>query len=97
MLAGITLYFSRFALCRTPNVLRRRPAAGDVQLAVVRSALQRAIRTFEQTDLKIPGLGSGLMKRLGSYPRPERVVTLITRLVLSPNSAGGAPPITSND
>src|SRR5271157_4718219 len=30
-------------------------------------------------------------------PNPERVVTLITRLVLSPNSAGGAPPITCMD
>src|ERR1700723_3418249 len=30
-------------------------------------------------------------------PCPDRVVTLITRLVLSPNSAGGAPEITSND
>src|SRR5664279_3690627 len=27
-------------------------------------------------------------------PIPERVVTSITRLVLSPNSAGGAPPMT---
>ena len=30
-------------------------------------------------------------------PRPERVVTTITRLVLSPYSAGGAPSITSID
>ena len=30
-------------------------------------------------------------------PRPERVVTSITRLVLSPYSAGGAPGITSSD
>src|SRR5580700_11534494 len=30
-------------------------------------------------------------------PRPERVVTLITTLVLSPYSAGGAPAITSRD
>jgi len=30
-------------------------------------------------------------------PRPERVVTLITRLVLSPYSAGGAPAMTSID
>ena len=30
-------------------------------------------------------------------PKPERVVTLITRLVLSPYSAGGAPEITSSD
>ncbi len=30
-------------------------------------------------------------------PRPERVVTSITRLVLSPYSAGGAPSITSSD
>jgi hypothetical protein len=30
-------------------------------------------------------------------PWPERVVTLITTLVLSPNSAGGAPEMTSND
>src|SRR5580698_1459410 len=30
-------------------------------------------------------------------PWPERVVTLITRLVLSPYSAGGAPEITSID
>ena len=30
-------------------------------------------------------------------PWPERVVTLMTRLVLSPYSAGGAPEITSID
>src|SRR5581483_10048728 len=30
-------------------------------------------------------------------PCPERVVTLMTRLVLSPDSAGGAPSITSID
>ena len=30
-------------------------------------------------------------------PRPDFVVTLMTRLVLSPNSAGGAPEITSSD
>jgi len=30
-------------------------------------------------------------------PRPERVVTLITKLVFPPNSAGGAPEITSSD
>src|SRR6202795_2675736 len=30
-------------------------------------------------------------------PCPERVVTLITTLVFSPNSAGGAPAITSID
>src|SRR5258708_27867030 len=30
-------------------------------------------------------------------PWPERVVTLITTLVFSPYSAGGAPAITSND
>jgi hypothetical protein len=30
-------------------------------------------------------------------PCPERVVTLMTRLVLSPNSAGGAPEMTSSD
>jgi hypothetical protein len=29
--------------------------------------------------------------------RPERVVTLATRLVLSPNSAGGTPVCTSID
>src|SRR3974390_2006099 len=33
----------------------------------------------------------------GVTPSPERVVTLMTRLVLSPNSAGGAPEITSID
>src|ERR1700758_4940404 len=30
-------------------------------------------------------------------PMPDRVVTLMTRLVLSPYSAGGAPSITSRD
>ena len=30
-------------------------------------------------------------------PCPERVVTLITRLVLPPYSAGGAPEMTSID
>ena len=30
-------------------------------------------------------------------PRPDRVVTWITRLVLPPNSAGGAPEMTSID
>ena len=30
-------------------------------------------------------------------PWPERVVTLMTTLVLSPNSAGGAPLMTSTD
>ena len=30
-------------------------------------------------------------------PWPERVVTLMTTLVLSPNSAGGAPEMTSMD
>src|SRR5579871_1108712 len=30
-------------------------------------------------------------------PNPDRVVTTITRLVLSPNSGGGAPWITSSD
>ena len=30
-------------------------------------------------------------------PTPERVVTLMTRLVLSPYSAGGAPEMTSMD
>ncbi len=30
-------------------------------------------------------------------PCPERVVTLMTTLVLSPNSAGGAPAMTSID
>src|SRR4029077_2907486 len=30
-------------------------------------------------------------------PWPERVVTLMTTLVLSPNSAGGAPSMTSSD
>ena len=31
------------------------------------------------------------------WPRPERVMALITRLVLSPYSAGVAPVITSSD
>src|SRR4051812_7148564 len=33
----------------------------------------------------------------GFWPRPERVMALITRLVLSPYSAGGEPEITSID
>ena len=32
-----------------------------------------------------------------STPSPDFVVTLITKLVLSPNSAGGAPEMTSSD
>ena len=38
-----------------------------------------------------------VMLPVGFWPRPERVVTLMTRLVLPPYSAGGAPEIASSD
>src|SRR6059058_4150769 len=66
---------------------------GD-EIAPLRTAKRYVKATVRRAKAAVRGftLPTGFV-----WPRPERVVTLMTKLVLSPNSAGGAPEITSSD
>src|ERR1700730_193855 len=77
---------SRKRLVFNPFAARKLPHLGP-PTAILKSAFTVPNEPYEVVKLPVGCI----------TPKPERVVALITRLVLSPNSAGGAPEISSRD
>ena len=86
-------------------VVQRLNSGGSRKRLVLKSAYGKEVAPFRaspcgvQSRVVVPKLPyEAVTSPCGVvWPRPERVVTLATRLVLSPYSAGGAPSMTSSD
>jgi hypothetical protein len=92
-------------VCSLPLSWKTVNSGGSRKRPVLRPSISMKLPQFFAAVAEVDGAGGGAEGAVGGgdepvgvvTPWPERVVTSMTRLVLPPYSAGGAPEMTSSD